>query len=238
MSAFVNIATLFVIGSCLGWVLEVFFRRFVSQKKWMNPGFMRGPYLPIYGFGVAILYGIWAIPMGGLPNYAIILIKVLIIGGSMTLLELIGGLFFLNVFNMRLWDYSDRWGNFKGVICPLFSLIWMAIGTGFYFILFTQFTKLLEALSANIIYCFFVGIVLGMILVDAAYSLKVGLSMRKVFNGMKVRYDVFREDLRRDVINKTKNNKHLTAFGVLLNSKREELNSFIKKFHDKTIDKK
>ena len=48
MKYLVIISTLFVIGSLLGWVIELLFRRFVSQKKWMNPGFLTGPYLPIY----------------------------------------------------------------------------------------------------------------------------------------------------------------------------------------------
>ena len=42
-------AFLFFIGSCLGWCMEVFFRRFFSranpERKWINPGFLAGPYL-------------------------------------------------------------------------------------------------------------------------------------------------------------------------------------------------
>ena len=37
-------AFLFFIGSCLGWCMEVFFRRFFSranpERKWINPGFL------------------------------------------------------------------------------------------------------------------------------------------------------------------------------------------------------
>lgn len=28
---------------------------------------------------------------------------------------------------MRMWDYSNMWGNYRGVICPLFSLLWCFI---------------------------------------------------------------------------------------------------------------
>ena len=56
METFIIIATLFVIGSLAGWVIEVLFRRFFSAHKWVNPGFMVGPYIPLYGFGVVILY--------------------------------------------------------------------------------------------------------------------------------------------------------------------------------------
>lgn len=233
MTTFVNIATLFVVGSCLGWVLEVFYRRIFSQKKWVNPGFMRGPYLPIYGFGVVILFGLWSFHIPNVPDWAAALIKVAIIGVCMTMLELIGGLFFLKVFNMRLWDYSKRWGNYKGVICPLFSIIWMAVGTAFYFFLYSGFVDLLEKLNDEIIYCFFIGIVLGMILVDAAYSLKVGLTMRKLFTGMKVRYDDFREDLKADVAKRTNNKKPGFAFNVLVRSPKEDISNALKKFKNK-----
>ena len=35
-------------------------------------------------------------------------------GASMTLIELIGGLSFVNK-PVKLWDYSNRWGNYKGI---------------------------------------------------------------------------------------------------------------------------
>ena len=31
---------LFMVFSMLGWVLELFFRRFISMKKWINPGLL------------------------------------------------------------------------------------------------------------------------------------------------------------------------------------------------------
>lgn len=54
MSLFLTIAFLFFIGSMAGWGIEVVFRRFFSsanpERKWINPGFLSGPYLPLYGF--------------------------------------------------------------------------------------------------------------------------------------------------------------------------------------------
>ena len=64
MKYLVIISTLFVIGSLFGWVIELFFRRFISQKIWMNPGFLTGPFLPIYGFRVVVLYEVSNIPLG------------------------------------------------------------------------------------------------------------------------------------------------------------------------------
>ena len=33
-----------------------FFRRFFSIRKWINPGFLNGPYLPMYGFGALLFH--------------------------------------------------------------------------------------------------------------------------------------------------------------------------------------
>ena len=64
MSEILVFAFLFFIGSCLGWCMEVVFRRFFSksnpERKWINPGFLTGPYLPIYGFG---LWGMYFVSM-------------------------------------------------------------------------------------------------------------------------------------------------------------------------------
>ena len=58
MKYFLVIAFLFIIGSTIGWVIELLFRRFFSAHKWINPGFLVGPYLPLYGFGLCALFGL------------------------------------------------------------------------------------------------------------------------------------------------------------------------------------
>ena len=57
MNVALVLAFLFYIGSTFGWLLELFFRKCVA-KKWINPGFLTGPYLPIYGFALWILFGL------------------------------------------------------------------------------------------------------------------------------------------------------------------------------------
>ncbi len=60
MSFILILAFLFAIGSLIGWVLELFFRRFFDkankERKWINPGFLNGPYLPIYGISLIMFY--------------------------------------------------------------------------------------------------------------------------------------------------------------------------------------
>jgi len=235
MKILVSIATLFVIGSVLGYVIEVFFRRIFTAKKWVNPGFMIGPYLPIYGFGTLVLYGLCYIQIPALPYWAIVIVKLAIIGFAMTIIELITGLIFLNFFHMRLWDYTDRKWNYKGVICPLFSFIWFMIGGLFYILLYAVLVKAVEFISANTIYTFFIGIVIGAIIVDACYSFHLGIKVKRSLGDMRIRYDQFRDSFKEHLIEQ--NQKIKSSFIALLSSTKEEINKFATRNKNKKSDK-
>ena len=196
MKYLVIISTLFVVGSLLGWVIELFFRRFVSQKKWMNPGFLTGPYLPIYGFGVAVLYGVSNIPLGITNQVVDIIIRILFIGVGMTLIELIAGLIFIKGCKVKLWDYSDRKGNIMGIICPSFSLIWLAVGSLYYFLLNPVLVKGVTWLSDNLIYTYFIGLVIGMMIVDFAYSIHLATKLKQYTELQSLRFEEFKKLLK------------------------------------------
>ena len=123
MQAFSAIAMIFIIGGALGYLLELFYRR-ARHGKWINPGFLSGPFLPLYGVGTLLLFGICSLgdaTFATTPWGKVFLI--LLITVAMTLAELVTGLIFAEGMKVRLWDYSGLWGNFRGIICPLFSLI-------------------------------------------------------------------------------------------------------------------
>lgn len=201
MKYLVIISTLFVIGSLLGWVIELFFRRFVSQKKWMNPGFLTGPYLPIYGFGVIVLYGVSNIPLGIENQVLDIVIRIVIIGVGMSLIEFIAGLIFIKGLKIKLWDYSDRKGNIMGIICPSFSLIWLAVGSLYYFLLNPILVEGITWISENLIYTFFVGGVVGAMIVDFAYSIHLATKLKEYKELSNLRFEEFKKELKKAVKN-------------------------------------
>lgn len=129
MNLFLTLAYLFFIGSTLGWVAELLYRRFLSganpERKWINPGFCVGPYVPLYGFGLCILFVLAAVgEKNGVDTAGE---KLLLFAGmavSMTAIEYIAGIVSLKFMKVRLWDYSKQWGNIQGLICPAFSALW------------------------------------------------------------------------------------------------------------------
>ena len=183
---FIIFAFVFMVFSFLGWILELFFRRFVSQKKWVNPGFLRGPYLPIYGIGVLTLT-IYIFLLLFIKDYftnkiLFDIVVVIGIGILMTLIELIAGLIFIRGMNIRLWDYSNRKFNFKGIICLEFSLIWTVLGGVFYFLLFTPIVNMVVtflSLDWFKIAIFLMGMFYGIFILDLVYSLNIANKIKK-----------------------------------------------------------
>ena len=194
MSLFLIFVFIFYIGSSIGWVLELFYRRYES-KKWLNPGFLVGPYLPIYGFGLTIM----TLLHYGLAQYNFNpIITIVLMGLCMTLLELIGGLIFLKA-GVRLWDYSEFFLNFKGVICLRFTLIWTALGAFYYYFLAGYVIKALTWFSTHLSFSYILGIFTGLIVVDFVYSSKLYKKIRKYAKSNNI--DIMYENLKLHIRN-------------------------------------
>ena len=161
-----------MLGSVGGWILELFFRRIFSAKKWINPGFLNGPYLPMYGCGTLLLYGACFIP---LPRWALVLILI----AALTLLEYVTGLIFIKGLKIKLWDYSDRWGNVQGIVCPLFSLLWGCIAAGFVYLLFAPLHTAAVWAAGSLFMIFATGIFYGVFVADVCVSFNVSLKIRR-----------------------------------------------------------
>ncbi len=170
---------LFFIGSTLGWCLEVLFRRFFSAKKWINPGFLTGPCLPLYGFGVTGLYFLSLIPLNTGMVWLDALLMILIMGAAMTVIEYIAGLIFIKGMGIKLWDYSNQWGNLQGIICPLFSFFWLVVAAVFYFVVDGPVVEAVAWFVGHIEFAFVVGAAFGVFLVDLGHSFHLAARIRK-----------------------------------------------------------
>jgi len=114
----------FVVFSILGWIIEVAYRS-VNNGSLIKPGFLKGPYLPLYGFGgLLILAGHLLLASYSLPVRALFYFVVL--NG----LEFATGVVVEKIFHIRLWDYSDHRFNIGGHVCLRFAMYWMLLATG------------------------------------------------------------------------------------------------------------
>ena len=58
MQKFTKFFFVFCSGSIAGWILEILYRSYQTKEFFFDFGFLNGPYLPIYGFGALIFYGL------------------------------------------------------------------------------------------------------------------------------------------------------------------------------------
>lgn len=185
MKFFLDFTLIFFIGCSFGWCLEVVYRRFSksnASRKWINPGFLTGPYLPLYGSGLCILFlisrsaDIVTFPNNITKNTAVILLMAV----CMTVLELITGLVFIKHTNVRLWDYSNEWKNYKGIICPRFSLIWGALGGVYYFFVDKFILDIVLWASGNLMITFALGMFVGVFIIDLGYSANIVMKIKEL----------------------------------------------------------
>lgn len=103
-----------------GWCFESAYVS-ICQKKLVNRGFMRGPFLPLYGSG-AIMMLVVSKPF---EKYLPLVFLSGCIGA--TALEYVTGVVMEALFAVRYWDYSHKRFNYKGHICLSSSLAWGAL---------------------------------------------------------------------------------------------------------------
>lgn len=194
---------LFFLGSLGGWCLEVVFRRFFSAanpgKKWINPGFLTGPYLPLYGFSLCALYLLSKIDVSFIKNiYVRNIVLFIIMAIVVTFIEYVAGEIFIKRMKIKLWDYEKEWGNIKGIICPKFSFFWAVLSVLYYFFLHPNILKSLEWLSAHLTFLFFMGFFYGIFVLDFWYTMNM-MSRIKAFAEeyeIIVRYEMLKESIR------------------------------------------
>lgn len=117
-----NVFLIFYIFCFFGWIWETTYMS-IKEKKFLNRGFLNGPYIPIYGFGGIFVYLAFQQYSTNLLNVQSI--KIYIIGAiAATILEYITSFLMEKIFKARWWDYSNFPLNINGRICLIASLFW------------------------------------------------------------------------------------------------------------------
>ena len=226
------LAFLFWIGSSLGWVLELFYRKFVSTKKWINPGFLTGPYLPIYGFGLCTLFILSLVDMSFVEDPVLQNILIVIFMGLVvTFLELIAGFIFIKGLKTKLWDYSNEWGNFQGIICPKYTFFWCILGAIYYFFIREYTIDAVIWFTNNLAFSFVIGFFFGVLTIDIINSMNLVVKLRKFAkeNDILVRFEELKTSIREEQEKRREKINYLFAFktsGGLLDNLNEYKNKY------------
>lgn len=100
-----------------GWCFESSYVS-LKEKRLTNRGFLRGPWLPLYGSGAILV--LWlTLPFQETP------LLVYVVGAlGATVLEYVTGETMVRLFKVRYWDYSNQRFQYKGHICLSSSIAW------------------------------------------------------------------------------------------------------------------
>ena len=98
---------------------------------------------------------------------------------AMTVVEYIAGRIFIIGMNIKLWDYSDEWGNIQGIICPLFSFFWGVIAALYYFFLHPHILNAVYWLADHLTFSFFIGFFYGVFVIDCVVSFNLMNKVKK-----------------------------------------------------------
>lgn len=101
---------MFIIYSFIGWIIEII-TEYIHHKRFVNRGFLIGPYCPIYGTAAVLMIIL-------LNKYlkdplALFVMAVVIC----SIIEYFTSYIMEKLFNARWWDYSNNKFNINGRIC-------------------------------------------------------------------------------------------------------------------------
>lgn len=176
-----------------GWCFESCYVS-LKSRRWVNRGFMKGPFLPLYGSGAILLLVVskpfighwWAVYIAGC------------IGA--TILEYFTGVTMEALFKVRYWDYSNQPFNFQGHICLGCTLAWGGLTLLMNYVIHKPVERLVFMIPGNVLTI--VTLLLTCYIVwDFALSFKAALDLRDVLISMeKLKGEMQRIQKRAEVI--------------------------------------
>lgn len=205
LNTFFEYFILFLIFSFIGWSLEITLT-FIKKKKFVNRGFLIGPYCPIYGTGgiIMVLF---------LTNYLhspIILFCMGVIISS--LLEYITSYLMEKVFNLRWWDYSGEKYNIEGRVCLTTSIAFGLLGLFMMYVRSPFLLDIIVKIPENSLYIIS-STLLTLFILDNLISFKVINELKTTIKTNFLKDNT--EEITKLVLSYMKRNKSLTKRLIL-----------------------
>lgn len=98
--------------SCLGWLMEVTLK-YIEFHRFINRGYLIGPYCPIYGCGVVAMIVLVEEALRGRGSFGDVFLAGMVVCGA---LEYFVSWLMEKLFHARWWDYSKKPMNLHGRI--------------------------------------------------------------------------------------------------------------------------
>lgn len=135
---------LFFLFCNIGWVIESSIES-LYNRTFVNRGFLKGPYIPIYGFGGMVIL-ICCVPFRE-NGFLVYLVGVL----SCTALEYFVGWIMETIFQKQFWDYSMLKFTYKNRISLIPSLFWGLLSLFMIYVLYELVDNLVTSIPMHFI---------------------------------------------------------------------------------------
>lgn len=185
---------LFFIYSLAGWLIEMI-PATIREKKFVDRGFLVGPYCPIYGCGVILITLL-------LQKYAddvvVTFFLSVIICGT---LEYLTSYIMEKIFKARWWDYSNNKFNINGRIC-LETLVPFGIGGVLVLFVFNPFLEKIINLIPGLALHIVTGVLCVLFLIDCIVSFKIILNLKEMTKELKDNTAEISDKVKKIILNK------------------------------------
>ena len=143
MEPIVNLVLLFFVYAIAGWCMEVILK-YRQFHRFINRGFLTGPWLPIYGFGVVLItLGVNAIAGVEHSVGTTFLISFFLCGT----VEYVASWIMEKRFHARWWDYSQKPMNLNGRVWIGNLILFGLAGVGIEYVANPLLFKLFDRIS-------------------------------------------------------------------------------------------
>lgn len=214
----------FYIYCFVGWVIESTIVS-VEEKRFVNRGFLRSPFLPLYGFGAIVILFV-SIPVR--DNHFLVYLFGMI---GTTILEYFTGWLMEQLFKVKYWDYSKQKFNFKGRICVTSSLFWGVLSLFLTEVLHKPVESFVLGLDRNL-ELIIVIVISALLLSDLVYSFKTAVDVSRIYakiEEIKKESEALKEQLEAKWEDRVEASERLSAIRGRISELKEEHSVVMKK---------
>ena len=174
MTYWINIILQFFIFGFAGWCMEVILK-YRQFHRFINRGFLTGPILPIYGFGVILITivvgNLASVESGVVMTFALSLV---ICG----IVEYLTSFVLEKIFHARWWDYSHKRFNLNGRVCADTLIPFGLLGMLMVYVVKPFLFGLMDRMPEGALHVLCAALLAGIVF-DAALSVTVLSKIRK-----------------------------------------------------------
>jgi len=173
----------FIIYSFIGWAMEVVYMS-LRSKKFVNRGFLNGPFCPVYGFGAVSVIMFSDLVTDGI--FPVFLFGFFFLSA----IEYMTSLILEKMFGARWWSHYEWKLNISGRVAFMPSLFWGISSVIFVTVIHPETRSLVSSLPASTVGAIIASVVMLYFIVDMIVSSLMAWKLGRDMGGLSEYSDI------------------------------------------------